>query len=102
MRLPLSKSPLFFYICIAKYTIMTSTQLKSNLHQLIDNSKNSRLLTVVHELLASDKINANTLDWWDTLNPEQKQEIEVALKELQSGKGIAHKAVMSKYKGKYC
>jgi hypothetical protein len=81
---------------------MASTQLKSNLHQLIDNSKNNKLLSIVYELLASDKKNKNTLDWYDTLSSEQKEEFESALHELQAGKGISHKTVMAKYKGKYC
>ena len=81
---------------------MASTQLKSNLHQLIDGSKNSKLLSVVYELLASDKSNKNTFDWWDTLTFAQKEEIEASLQELESGKGISHKTVMAKYKGKYC
>jgi hypothetical protein len=79
-----------------------TTQLKSTLHQLIDDSKNSKLLSVVYELLASDHKNVNSLDWYDSLSDVQKEEIEKALEELQSGKGIPHETVMAKYKGKYC
>lgn len=81
---------------------MGTTQLKSTLHQLIDDSKNSKLLSVVYELLASDHKNVNSLDWYDSLSDVQKEEIEKALEELQSGKGIPHETVMAKYKGKYC
>lgn len=81
---------------------MATSQLKSTLHQLIDNSKNEKLLSIVYELLSSDHQNANSLDWYDTLTDAQKEEIETALQELQSNKGVPHKEVMSKYKGKYC
>ena len=81
---------------------MTTTQLKSTLHRLIDTSKNGKLLSVVYELLAYDKSKSAKMDWWDTLTYEQKTTLEQALHELQSGKGIAHKTVMAKYKGKYC
>ena len=80
---------------------MTTTQLKSSLHKLVEGSKNGKLLSVVYELLASDKSKSGSADWWDTLTKEQKSEIEQALHELQSGKGIPHKDVMAKYKGKY-
>jgi hypothetical protein len=81
---------------------VTSTQLKSSLHHLIDNSKNSKLLSVVYDLLSADNRNKSTNDWWDTLSDDQKHEIEKALHELESGKGVSHSKVMSKYKGKYC
>ena len=81
---------------------MTSTQLKSSLHQLIDNSKNNKLLSVIYDLLSSDTKNSSSKDWWDSLSTEQKEEVEKALHDLESGKGISHKTVMSKYKGKYC
>ena len=81
---------------------MTATQLKSSLHRLIDVSKNNKLLSVVYELLASDKGKTNDGDWFDSLTSKQKQLIETALLDLEKGKGISHKEVMSKYKGKYC
>ncbi len=81
---------------------MTATQLKSSLHRLINTSKNNKLLTVVYELLASDKSKTSKLDWYDTLSEEQKELIETSLNDLECGKGISHKQVMSKYKGKYC
>ena len=81
---------------------MTTTQLKSNLFQLVENSKNAKLLSVVYQLLSSDKSKKSNNDWWDYLTDEQKSEIEQSLRELQSGQGIPHKTVMAKYKGKYC
>lgn len=94
---------IFFIIFVTVFlSIVATSQLKSTLHQLIDNSKNEKLLSIVYELLSSDHQNANSLDWYDTLTNAQKEEIETALQELQSNKGIPHKEVMSKYKGKYC
>jgi hypothetical protein len=81
---------------------MTATKLKSNLFQLVENSKNTKLLSIVYELLSSDKSKKSGTDWWDTLTHEQKAEIEKSLQELQSGQSISHKQVMAKYKGKYC
>ena len=81
---------------------MTDTQLKSNLFQLVEKSKNTKLLSVVHQLLSSDKSTATNIDWWDTLSDEQKSEIEQSLREIQSGQTVSHKQVMAQYKGKCC
>jgi predicted transcriptional regulator len=38
------------------------------------------------------------VDHWDELTTSQKQEIEEAFAELESGKGIPHREVMAKFK----
>ena len=81
---------------------MTATKLKSDLFQLVENSRNTKLLSIVHVLLSSDKSKKNNTDWWDTLSDKQKAEIEKSLLEIQAGQSIPHKQVMAKYKGKYC
>ncbi len=36
-------------------------------------------------------------DWWDTLPKKVQTEIDMALSELDKGKGIPHETVMKKY-----
>jgi hypothetical protein len=36
-------------------------------------------------------------DWWDSLPPKVKAEIDEALTELDKGKGIPHEVVIKKY-----
>jgi predicted transcriptional regulator len=79
--------------------IVTTTQLKSDLHQLIDKSRDSKLLSIIYQLLTSTK--SKSVDWWDTLTEEQKADLQGAIDEIDKGKGVPHKEVMAKYKGKY-
>lgn len=40
-------------------------------------------------------------DFWTTLNKQQKSQIESSIKQLDKGKGIAHKKVMAEFRKKY-
>ena len=77
---------------------MSTVELKSSIYELVNSTRDSKLLTLVYKILSAKKTN---VDFWDTLTVEQKEEIELSLKDLEEGKGIPHEEVMAKYKGKY-
>ena len=78
---------------------MSTLELKSNLHNLIDTINDSKTLKAIYALL-SKKTKQKT-DGWDTLTKQQQKEIEDAIHSLEKGEGIPHEKVMAKYKGKY-
>jgi predicted transcriptional regulator len=51
--------------------------------------------TIINKIELLQKTN---VDHWDELTTSQKQEIEEAFAELESGKGIPHREVMAKFK----
>ena len=66
------------------------TQIKNELHQLIDNCNNEVLLTEAKELLQSALEN----DWWDELSEEEKKLILKSETEFKEGKFTKHAMVM--------
>ena len=66
------------------------TQIKIELHQLIDNCNDEVLLTEAKELLQSAPGN----DWWDELSEEDKKLILKSETEFKEGKFTKHSMVM--------
>ena len=66
------------------------TQIKNELHQLIDNCNDEVLLTEAKELLQSALEN----DWWDELSEEEKKLILKSETEFKEGKFTKHAMVM--------
>ncbi len=38
------------------------------------------------------------MDWWDTISREEKEEIEMGLKQAENNDFVNHEEVMAKYK----
>ena len=77
---------------------MTVTELKTNLHKLIDSSQDEELLSVVHDILEQREV-SKPGDLWNSLTEEEKEELLNAEKESQNPSNlIAHDEVMKKYK----
>ena len=74
---------------------MSTSELKSNLHHLIDQIDDNSILRAVYKLL-SEKGSGAQEDWWEQLSENYKDLIEQGLKELDEGKGIPHEEVMRK------
>jgi hypothetical protein len=77
---------------------MTLTQLKSNLHNLIDEIENEDILEIyyneIRKLVSSSKHRI-----WDTLTEEEKKEVLISFEESEDDKNlIDNEQVMSKYK----
>jgi hypothetical protein len=69
------------------------TQIKKELHQLIDNCKNE-ILTEAKDLLQSESAN----DWWDELSVTDKDLLMESEKEYEKGKFITHASLMQEFK----
>jgi hypothetical protein len=76
---------------------MSTSELKYTLFRAIDTINDNKTLKDIYSFISKK----TTTDFWETLTKDQKEEIEKALKELDSGAGIPNEKVMAKYKGKY-
>lgn len=77
---------------------MNAAEIKLDLFRKLDNLKGEKLQEAYGLLL--NFINQNSTDFWDELTPEQKEAIELGIKELDEGKGIPHHEVMQTLKSK--
>ena len=75
---------------------MSTSELKSNLHQLIDSITDSSTLQAIYLLLTKSN-STEKADWWDTIDDEEKASIERGLQQIENGEGIPHSQVMAKY-----
>ncbi|WP_144017285.1 hypothetical protein [Ekhidna lutea] len=64
---------------------MSTVELKSNLHQLIDDIQNTKLLESLHDLLSESK-NAKAGTLWNSLTESQRNEVMVLMKNLRAPK----------------
>ena len=62
---------------------MTVTELKTNLHKLINRSQDKDLLSVVHDILEQREV-SKPGDLWESLTEEEKEELLNAEKESQN------------------
>ena len=74
---------------------MSVTELKSGLHRLVDVVSNEQLLTAVYTLL-DNQANAER-DFWHDLTPEQQNDIEQGLADLEAGRTQPAKDVFARY-----
>jgi len=75
---------------------MDVTELKADLHNMIDKISDRNILKALRTLL-SEKA-ATEDDWWDTISQEEREEIEQGLSEADNGEVTPHEEVMKKYK----
>ncbi|XOV93187.1 MAG: hypothetical protein ACFHWX_00465 [Bacteroidota bacterium] len=77
---------------------MSTVELKSNLHQLIDGIQNTKLLESLHDLL-SERKNAKAGTLWNSLSKDQKKEVMEAFEESEHPENLTpHSEILSKYK----
>ncbi len=75
---------------------MDVTELRADLHNMIDKISDRNILKALRTLL-SEKV-ATKADWWDTISQEEREEIEQGLSEADRGEVTPHEEVMKKYK----
>ena len=73
------------------------TELKSELHDLVEKIDDVQLLQAIKALLSKGADS----DWWEELSAEEKRAIEKGLKESEAGELIPHNVVMEEIKQKY-
>ena len=76
---------------------MKTLSLKTEIHALIEKTEDTRLLNIVKALLSKGTYK----DWTDDLSEGEKQLLEQALQESESGQLISHTVVMEEIKEKY-
>ena len=81
---------------------MSTIELKSSLHNLIDTINDSKTLKAIYTLLKKNSAasKTNQLDW-DSLSDAEKKAIDKAIKQADNGELIPHDQVMKELKTKY-
>jgi hypothetical protein len=75
---------------------MQIPEVKLELFRYIDNLNNEELLQMYNSLITNDSIKEK-VDFWDTLNDWQKNDVQAGLDDLSEGKKRGFDEVMSKY-----
>jgi hypothetical protein len=71
-----------------------NTEIKNELHKLIDNCDNEMLLSEAKTLLESNK---QVKDWWDELTEEDKNLVMESEAEYEKGNFISHKELIQQF-----
>jgi len=74
---------------------MTTIELKSNLHLLIDRISDNSVLEAYHTLLKREVKESG--DFWDELSNAQKEDIKAGIDDLKAGRKKPLAEVMNKY-----
>jgi len=80
---------------------MSTAQLKSSLHKLIDNLEDKSMLSKAYAFLASLKGKNKAEDDYDCLPTEVREAIEEGIAQLDNGKGISYEEFRKEVKSKY-
>ena len=78
----------------AENIIMEHTDIKSDLHALIDKTNDVQVLEAIKVLLHNK---TGEPDFWEMLPQYQKESIERGLEQAKSGETKSHEEVMKKY-----
>jgi hypothetical protein len=70
-----------------------NSEIKNELHKLIDNCDNELLLSEAKSLLESKEIK----DWWDELTEEDKNLVLESEAEYEKGNFISHQQLMQQF-----
>jgi len=73
---------------------MSTSELKSELNQLINSINDSKTLKALHTLLTARK--EKQLDWWNAISDGEKKAIRIGMQQLLDGKGVPHEEVRKK------
>jgi predicted transcriptional regulator len=74
---------------------MSTLQLKSELHILIDHLEDNDVLNAVKTLLGRS-VDNNT-DFWDELSESDKAEIKQGIEDIQEGRTYTYQEIFTKY-----
>ena len=74
---------------------MTKTEIKQNLHTLIDNVEDENKLEEIMELV-DNVVNENTISW-DSLSKEERDSIERGLEDIEKGNTISYEEFRKKH-----
>jgi len=72
---------------------MGALELKQEIVDSLEGLE-EKYLRIVHNLIRSIQ-EEEMPDWWDELSQEEKDDIDLGLRQLREGKGIPHEQVMA-------
>ena len=75
---------------------MSTLELRSTLHQLIDQI-NDDVILQAHLTLLSREVTQQSTDFWDDLSPEQQASIDRGLADLTAGRRKPAVDILKKY-----
>ena len=78
---------------------MSTAELKSNLHRLIDKVQDNKTLKITYLLLSQGE--EGKKDWWDTISAKEKAAIEEGLKDIKQGKNFPHDKLMKEIRAEF-
>jgi hypothetical protein len=79
---------------------MGTVELKSELIGLIEGIEDYKVLNAIYVLLTRQFKVAQTVDFWDELPEEIKNDIDQAIAQGKRGEGIPHKEAMKQIRKK--
>ncbi|MBO0930496.1 hypothetical protein [Fibrella aquatilis] len=75
---------------------MSTLELRSTLHRLIDQISDDVVLQA-HLTLLSREVTQQSADFWDDLSPEQQTSIDRGLADLAAGRRKPFSSILKKY-----
>lgn len=73
---------------------VNTAEIKNSLHKLIAETDDESVLNKVQAYFAT--LTSRSLDWWDTISDQEKESINIGLRQLKKGEGISHDEVKQK------
>lgn len=78
---------------------MSTLELRTTLHRLIDGVTDNSVLEAVYALLSSSK-NETSADWYETLSEDSKSSIRRGLEDIKNGKITSHEDALARFENK--
>jgi hypothetical protein len=72
----------------------STSEIKNYLHKLIVETDDISILSKVQPYFTTLK--SKNVDWWDTISDQEKEAINIGLKQLKDGEGIPNQEVKRK------
>ena len=72
----------------------STAEIKNDLHKLIVETDDESILSKVQAYF--NMLKSKNVDWWDTISDQEKEAINIGLKQLENGEGIPHEEVKRK------
>jgi predicted transcriptional regulator len=77
---------------------MNTIEIKTDLHSMIDQINDVRLLQAIRILLLGK---SGESDWFDDLSKEEKELLEQGIRESDNGKVYSHNEILKEVKDRY-
>jgi hypothetical protein len=73
---------------------MVPTELKNDLHRMVDETNDPLILKEIAALFAALREEGG--DWWDLISEEEKEKIELGRAQVAAGQTVPHEVVRAK------